>query len=589
MKLSRRSLGLAGVMIMLAAAGIRGGEQVPGQRKESLAEREAYFKRVGESRAAAWQAVSSGFEENFEYDNNRPLGPVSEREKELGAVPFVRSYMVPVFEESVPADYERGTGYRVRVARGEVEPVSFGVYALEDLDGLQVEVLDWQGPAPGSFEVCWVECAPVRHGRSSSARQWQVQPVRLWPVQPGETFRIAARRAFQFWGTLRVSAQAEPGDYLLPVRVSRGGKEIYTLELRVQVLPFELPAVKAAYGVYEGDRISGTEMADLVDHGCNSMSMWARWPEYREGSDTYELDGLDSYLRSLKTAGLGHSFVWYVATKSHKVFRMREEIGEKGIRLLARALDKGAAEGAYPQNVALTIDEAVCCDPEGTRGDQSPSDGVGNRWEDFIWLMGVLRMEAPHLKRFGVSLNRHQDALRHEGYIDILSCNGDLVENGSWCKKTGIRMYTYGSFNKCTYPAQSRFNAGFWPWAAGSDGTYCWAYKWTGSDPFNDFDGGVMDWMLVFPGPGGTLISTPAWEAWREGVDDRRYLELYESLVARGKADGALLERLRKQLQPDALMKETVVGDSHFGAIVGNYRKLAEARQSLIDAILAAR
>ena len=97
-----------------------------------------------------------------------------------------------------------------------------------------------------------------------------------------------------------------------------------------------------------------------------------------------------------------------------------------------------------------------------------------------------------------------------------------------------------------------------------------------------------MDWVLAFPGPEGTVISSPAWEAWREGVDDRRLLELYESLVDQGKAGTALLDSLRSQLQPDALMKETVVGDSHFGAIVGNYRKLIDARESLIDAILAA-
>ena len=55
-----------------------------------------------------------------------------------------------------------------------------------------------------------------------------------------------------------------------------------------------------------------------------------------------------------------------------------------------------------------------------------------------------------------------------------------------------------------------------------------------------------------------------------------------------GKADGSLLESLRQELRPDALRKETVVGDSHFGAIVRNYRKLVEAREKLIDAILNA-
>jgi len=566
----------------------RSTAQQPPERGRVPVEREAYFRYLEQSRKAAWEAARSGFEENFEYDNSRPLGPLGEREREAGAVPFVRSYMVPVFEESVPAAEERTTERLVRVARGEMEPVSFGVYALEALEDLRVGEPEWEAAAPGSFSVCRVECAPVRHGRSSRTRQYQVQPVRLWPLEPGQTFSVAARRAIQFWGTLRISPDAGAGEYPLRVRLSRGDREIYTLKLKVQVLPFELPAVKAAYGVYEAAPVSESEIADLRDHGCNSISMWARWPEYEKGSGTYDIGKLDSYLRRLKAAGLDHSFVWYIGTKSHRIFRMKESIGEEGIRLLLQALERGAAEGAYPRNLALTIDEAVCCDPEGTRGDKSAPGAVGNRWQDFIWLMKLLRVEAPHLKRFGVSLNRHADALRHEGFIDILSCNGDLVENGAWCERTGIKMYTYGSFNKCTYPAQSRFNAGFWPWAARSQGTYCWAYKWSKGDVFNDFDGGVMDWVLVFPGPEGTLISSPAWEAWREGVDDRRLLELYESLVEQGRGEQALLDKLRRQMQPDALMKETVVGDSHFGGIVGNYRKLIEARESLIDAILAA-
>ncbi len=588
MKLTLIPVFLAVVAIALVDGCGQSTAQRSPERKIVPEEKEAYFRFLEESRSAAWQAARSDFEENFEYDNTRPLGPVSEKEQELGAVPFVRSYLVPVFEESVPAEDERTTEVTVRVARGEVEPVSFGVYALTALDDLQVEVLEWQGSAPGSFEVFWVECAPVRHGRSSSTRQYQVQPVRLWPVEKGQGFKVAGRKAFQFWGTLRVFPAADPGDYLLPVRIKQGDKEIYTLVLKVTVLPFELPKTEAAYGVYEGRYLSEREMVDLVDHGCNSMSMWGNFPKYEKGSETIELGGLDTYLKALKAAGLGHSFVWYVDTKSHLTFRMKEALGEKGIRLLLRALDRGVAGGVYPRNLSLTIDEAVCCDPQGTRGDRSPSGAVGNRWEDFLWLMRLMSEEAPHLKRFGVSLNRHQDALRHDGFIDILSCNGDLVQNGLWCKDSGLKMYTYGSFNKCTYPAQSRYNAGFWPWTAGSHGTYCWAYKWYKGDPFNDFDGEVMDWVLAFQGPEGTLISTPAWEAWREGVDDRRYLELYQALVDEGKADGSLLESLRQELRPDALRKETVVGDSHFGAIVRNYRTLVEAREKLIDAILNA-
>jgi hypothetical protein len=550
--------------------------------------REAYSAFLEKSRLEAWEAVKSGFEENFDYDNDISLGPVTGRERQLGAVPFVRNYLVPVFQESVPTAGERKSEVKVRVASGEVEPVSFGLYALNDLDAVTAEMLEWQGKTPGTFEICWVECAPVRHGESSSTKKYQVQPVRLWPVEEGETFTVKARNAFQFWGTLRIREEVRPGKYILPVRVKSGDQVIYTLKLTVEVLPFELPRAKAAFGVYEANMISVAEMADLVDHGCNSITMLRGWPNYIKGAGVYDLAALDVYLRVLRAAGLDHTFNWVVFTKSYLRNYLLDDLGQEGLNLLLEQLDAGVASGDYPRNLALNVDEAISANPEFSKASKPKPGTVGNRWEDFVWLMNLIEEKYPHLKRLGTSMSSHEAALLHEGLIDILNCNGSLMENGSWCKAEGIDMYTYGSFDKCVYPVNVRFNAGFFPWRAGGVGTYCWAYKWYEANPFNDFDGDVMDWVLTYPGPEGTLISTPAWEAFREGVDDRRYLELYESLVAGGLADGTLLDRLRNKLEPQSVLREERIGDSRFGAILGNAETMLETRESLIDAILEA-
>ena len=563
--------------------------------QETLGKYQAFYQSQEDSRQAAYTVAAQAFEENFDYDDKASMPEIAGAMKDIGAVPVIRNWMKPLFRESVPTEDEIMLSPReIRVARGEDEPFSFGVHALVDQSGVYAVAENFEGTeAFGnvdglSVEVFWVESAPIRHGGSSRSKKYQVQPVRLWPQEAGWKHDVAAGDNFQFWATIKVADSVEPGTYPVFLIVNADAGELYRVRVDVEVLPFELPAVKAAYGVYEGHPVSDAEIADLKAHGCNSVSMWGNYPSYDEATKTLDMSKLDAYLRRLKSSGLYHSWVWYVDTKNHQHFRLKDRLGEDGIVAVLKKLNEGVEAGYYPENVALTIDEAVCNFAGGTRGDKSPEGSVGNRWDDFKWLMKKMHEVAPSLKRFGVSLNRFEDAKLHGGLIDILSNNGDFDKSGEWTAEHGIDMYTYGSFNKGTYPANSRFNCGFYPWSNGSEGTYCWAYKWSGEDPFNDLDGGHTDWNLVFEGPNGEMVSTPAWEAWREGVDDRRYVELYQSLVEQGKADGALLDEVRDSMRPDKFMEETKVGDSDFGAIVNNYGNMVSARNKLIDAIVAA-
>ena len=50
-----------------------------------------------------------------------------------------------------------------------------------------------------------------------------------------------------------------------------------------------------------------------------------------------------------------------------------------------------------------------------------------------------------------------------------------------------------------------------------------------------------MDWMLSYRDLDDNYIPTPAWEGFREGVDDRRYLRTLQGLLALAPPDSPLV------------------------------------------------
>ncbi|MBC7288990.1 MAG: DUF4091 domain-containing protein [Armatimonadetes bacterium] len=76
--------------------------------------------------------------------------------------------------------------------------------------------------------------------------------------------------------------------------------------------------------------------------------------------------------------------------------------------------------------------------------------------------------------------------------------------------------------------------AGWFQVAAGINGCFNWAYQSFSGDPYDDKDGATGDHMAVYPrgrGQGGG--PSLAWEGFREGIDDYRYVALLKALTAR--------------------------------------------------------
>ncbi len=80
----------------------------------------------------------------------------------------------------------------------------------------------------------------------------------------------------------------------------------------------------------------------------------------------------------------------------------------------------------------------------------------------------------------------------------------------------------------------NRYNVGYYYWKSSVQGTWIWTYQRWGGSPYDDFDGDVKDYCLVYPPrqAGGEPIPSIAWEGVREGRRDFNYVNTLEQEIA---------------------------------------------------------
>jgi hypothetical protein len=86
-------------------------------------------------------------------------------------------------------------------------------------------------------------------------------------------------------------------------------------------------------------------------------------------------------------------------------------------------------------------------------------------------------------------------------------------------------------------PEVMRYSAGYYTWITGIDGVFNWEYQGIGKDPYNDIKHINSNFIYWYPKTeretGGPAIT---YEAFREGIDDYRYLLTHKKLVERLKS-----------------------------------------------------
>lgn len=333
---------------------------------------------------------------------------------------------------------------------------------------------------------------------------------------------IPSGTSHQFWVTVHIPDELPAGIYEGSLRVTAGGIRPFLIPITIEVLPFDLVEPALEYSIYYRGVLTDEPHSDL--HGT------------RRTPQRYLFE-----MENLKAHGITHPTCY-------------EAFGEK--------LD---------QAIALRREAGIAVDPFYSLGFRIGSPANEDELQS---LASRVRQAKEHLARQGIrelyvygrdeaageELASQREAFqtaREAGAKIFIACYtgafelvGDVVDHANhsgppnrdealkW-HSAGQKVFNYGNPQSgVPLPEVYRRNYGLALWKLGYDGVMDWAFchivgnAWDDSDHFK-----YRDICFVYPTADG-VVDTLAWEGFREGVDDVRYLSTLLAAIEKARRKG---------------------------------------------------
>ena len=460
-------------------------------------------------------------------------------------------------------------------ARGEYEPASFVVSARESLKSLRVTARDLRGeggviPAADvdvKVVKCWYQGGSAWVGIHQNKSKRLLTPELLlnddglvrvdhesrenylrlrfpegekevWISDPTEGKRsvlpidefpvkdspvllpvdIPAGTNKQFWITVRVPADAEPGKYGGTISLGTPEAAVAELKLHVRVLPFELlPPYYTSSMDYHGRP---------DPEGKGTISSWTKSrTQFRN-----ELANMVAHgLRNCQHYNIGKEMLG-------EVLRIRAEVGMDNRTL-------------YLKN---TIPIGNPTDPEALeaikRNVKDILGFVAGYGTETVYFYGVCEERGDGLtsqRPAWAAVREAGGKIFVAGYEENVNLMGDIQDmhvRAGWPSRAevekwhalGHKIFCYANPQTgVENPVVYRRNFGLVLWKYDYDGAATNAYQHTFGATWNDFDHPTYRaHTIAYPTVDG-VVDTIAWEGYREGVDDVRYVTTLQDAVAK--------------------------------------------------------
>lgn len=494
---------------------------------------------------------------------------------------FARPYYDKVYPNSAPSGNKDDGTIFIRMARNEYEPGAFGVYAQEDCDGVTYAVSDLVGP--GGKLICEKQLMTAEYALVYGV--WQ--PQRLWNMYPMKLKK--GQSGWCFFNIRTLGAASKPGKYQGMVTVTANGRKV-ELPISVEVLPITLLTMKEA-GLRMGGCCTGLpsygEMQTMLEHNHNMINIWYAGvrPEMKKVGDKVELDFsyMDEWMKQAKECGQD-TMVWFLGGNpngypetmsierdlyetlygSREAYFKKMALPENRGKILpeiapaysawVREVVAHAKAKGWPELILTPFDEpAKWSSPTPEPENRKYAIGCGPWIRDhFKAACKLIHEAAPEVK---VYASIHHNLIRTVGGftgrvgevflpdVDVF-CTNAIDEDeglGDKVRRAGKAFWQYGAY------AGRRYGFGFYFAAYDSRASLCWAYNW--GKRFDTSEG--ANWEYAWQSPFSTIV-TQDYEMYREGWDDRRYLETLKALAKeKGKDISQLIETIRKETLAD--------------------------------------
>lgn len=532
--------------------------------------------------------------------------PFDASSRAAGTAIFTRDYSLPIYPEGRVIERDLVAPAAVDAARGQTEPLSLGVHAIESLTSVSVTVTSLtrdDGVTLPPARVRVLGPAYIRRRGPEGEKQAVLTHLRLWPNQPVD---ISAGQSRQFWIDVTVPTDARPGTYRGLITVRSSGRPTLNRELTVRVRAFDLVEPDNFFlGVFMTLRpfIPDREtLADFKAHGIDAMLwFWSEtvWTVYREGDTIRQHfhplvriveDAMAVGMKGPIVIGLGNDTIGFyekrLCQEFNRPLRPADPVDGKTAQVAAiddevinrlyvegvRQLLEVAEKRHWPEIIILHYDEPTeRLIPEAT-----------HRYQQ-------LKAAFPNLRIYGVTMNTLEWAEQLAPISDILVCNGDFEAIRDLARRQGKDCWGYSGATAVTGAGGSRFNMGLRLWPYGFGARWFWCYNFYVGDPWNEFDGnpGDADWVTVYPGrSAGAHRPTLAWEGIRLGYDDVRYCATLVRLFGERRGEvrdriAAEYEQFLAEIPKGRDQTSFGVDQDNFYATLPSYNRLTDMRARL--------
>ncbi len=384
----------------------------------------------------------------------------------------------------------------------------------------------------------------------------------------------------QFWLTVHVSDDSNAGTYASEVTISADNTQPTTLTLEVTIPAFDLLPPEFEYSAYYPAYLERPGMTDsereklhpitdeqylaearnMLAHGCTNPCLYAG-PEQDE-SGKIHFNYLSRIMDLREKAGMPKGLTLYLmdgAGMTLKQGALTEEQKQRNMEV-AKATVAWAKSRGYSGALFMGADEFSGESLRAMRDSYASIKAGGSG----IWVAGGADLVNFMSDVVGNPIFAHPGAM---GVDQSVQWQVDPVQwllhpelYPNWdpqvllapeyqqliktAHKHGNKMFTYfDPQGGQPFPEYHRRHRGIGLWKTGVDGTMTWAYiqlsppTARANDPYFQDGFPYSPNVFVLRGPRGVL-DTLAWEGYREGYDDARYLATLKDAIAQAKTAG---------------------------------------------------
>ena len=518
------------------------------------------------------------------FKSDIPAPRWSEKQKKQGFAIFSRNWTEPVWPEQFPRKSEIDHPVRAFTTIGESEPLTFSIYPLKNFNKVTLQVkpfVNEKGNVIGTEQITprYVKYSWVRPNYNMHGFYYRAPEV----LMPWSDRTLKAKEPLRIWLAIDTTPHTVPGIYRSQALLDLDGQKV-TVPLTLRVLPFRLlknPNVTFAQYYHHPYRNAAQAPDDF------SRQWWEKRAEYEH-----------AHMRDSGHEGITGS-VWFTRDRSGKLVlsfdAMQKQIDlmrkygmgnfpipcSLGTGSLYAYYMKGAIMGSHITRVKMPpkkfFDDFTAIvqmiENEARRRNWPellyyPVDEPSTQKNSVDFMVAILKAikKVPGVRTYVTADPATPAYAPMKSYVDVWCCQPFSIPKAQaqsdMKKRPGLEYWSYPNHNSGendhTLSIGTRMTYGFGLWQSGFKVLIPWIYSSCGYDQWNNLDSGSADFG-VRTAPDGRPIPTPLWEAYREGIDDGKYLFTLETYIKRAVERGFKKEAAAAQADLELIKKNIFI------------------------------